>query len=116
MEKEVVISVNGSESRIVFIDHQHGDIKVRGRREGRRVQGFLFQLENLLLTYTPHAILVVMAVDQSDSFHLAEHILLYLSHNGYMEHKVAVVEVAMILQFIFQFLRLSFWWPIRQIW
>ena len=42
MEKEVVISVNGSESRIVFIDHQHGDIKVRGRREGRRVQAFLF--------------------------------------------------------------------------
>ena len=37
-----MISVNGSESRIVFIDHQHGDIKVRGRREGRRVQAFLF--------------------------------------------------------------------------
>ena len=43
MEKEVVISVNGSESRIVFIDHQHGDMKVRrtdrreeGREGGRR--------------------------------------------------------------------------------
>ena len=89
MEKEVVISVNGSESRIVFIDHQHGDIKVRRRREGRRVQSFLFQLENVLLTYSPHAILVVMAVDQSDSFQLAEHILLYLTHNGYIENKVA---------------------------
>ena len=84
-----MISVNGSESRIVFIDHQHGDIKVRGRREGKRVQSFLFQLENVLLTYSPHAILVVMAVDQSDSFQLAEHILLYLTHNGYIENKVA---------------------------
>ena len=91
MEKEVVISVNGSESRIVFIDHQHGDMKVRRRRRrGRRNSsaGF-FQLENLLLTYSPHAILVVMAVDQSESFQLAEHILLYLSHNGYIENKVA---------------------------
>ena len=47
------------------------------------------QLENLLITYSPHAILVVMAVDQTDSFHLAEHILLYLSNNGYIETKVA---------------------------
>ena len=55
-----------------------------------------FKLENLLLTYSPHAILVVMAVDQSDSFQLAEHILLYLSHNGYMENKVRKVEMEMI--------------------
>ena len=30
-----------------------------------------------------------MAVDQSESFQLAEHILLYLTHNGYIENKVA---------------------------
>ena len=30
-----------------------------------------------------------MAVDQSESFQLAEHILLYLTHNGYVENKVA---------------------------
>ena len=37
-----------------------------------------------------------MAVDQSDSFQLAEHILLYLTHNGYIENKVAagLVEVS----------------------
>ena len=29
-----MISVNGSESRIVFIDHQHGDIKVKRWRGG----------------------------------------------------------------------------------
>ena len=28
MEKEVVLSVNGQESRIVFIDHEHGEMEV----------------------------------------------------------------------------------------
>ena len=52
----------------------------------------VFQLENLLLTYSPHAVLVVIAVDQTDSFQLAEHILLYLSHHGYIERKVVCVR------------------------
>ena len=28
VEKDVVLSVNGQESRMVFIDHKHGDMKV----------------------------------------------------------------------------------------
>ena len=28
VEKEVVLSVNGQESRIVFIDHEHGEMEV----------------------------------------------------------------------------------------
>ena len=51
MEKEVVVAVNGEESRVVFIDHQHGTMK----------------LENLVMTYEPHAFLVVLAVDDISS-------------------------------------------------
>ena len=46
------------------------------------------KLENLLLTYSPQAVLVVMAVDDVESFQLAEHILVYLTHNGYIQDKV----------------------------
>ena len=66
------MSVDGRESHLVFIDHAHGTMK----------------LENLLLTYSPQAVLVVMAVDDIESFQLAEHILVYLTHNGYIEEKV----------------------------
>ena len=72
MEKNVVLSVNGQESHLVFIDHPHGQMK----------------LENLLTTYNPHAILVVMAVDDIDSCQLAEHILVYMTHNGCINEKV----------------------------
>ena len=51
VEKEVVVAVNGEESRVVFIDHQHGTMK----------------LENLVMTYEPHAFLVVLAVDDISS-------------------------------------------------
>ena len=51
VEKEVVVAVNGEESRVVFIDHQHGAMK----------------LENLVMTYEPHAFLVVLAVDDISS-------------------------------------------------
>ena len=66
------MSVDGRQSHLVFIDHAHGTMK----------------LENLLLTYSPQAVLVVMAVDDMESFQLAEHILVYLMHNGYIEEKV----------------------------
>ena len=72
VEKDVGLSVDGRESHLVFIDHGHGTMK----------------LENLLLTYSPQAVLVVMAVDNMESFQLAEHILVYLTHNGYIEDKV----------------------------
>ena len=51
VEKEVVVAVNGLESKVVFIDHQHGAMK----------------LENLVMTYDPHAFLVVLAVDDTSS-------------------------------------------------
>merc|ERR1711879_359996 len=47
--------------------------------------------ENLLLTYSPQAVLVVMAVDDVESFQLAEHILVYLTHNGYIQDKVVIL-------------------------
>jgi len=75
VEKDVSLSVNGEESRMVFIDHSHGDMKV----------------ENLLLTYCPQAVLVVMAVDDLESFQLAEHILVYLTHSGYISDKVVIL-------------------------
>ena len=47
----------------------------------------------MIQTYSPHAILVVMAVDDISSLELAEHILVYLSHSGSLEEK-AVILVA----------------------
>ena len=76
VEKDVGLSVDGRESHLVFIDHGHGTMK----------------LENLLLTYSPQAVLVVMAVDNMESCQLAEHILVYLTHNGYIEDKVIRVH------------------------
>ena len=52
VEKSVVLSVNGQESRLVFVDHPTGEVEV----------------ENLLSTYRPHAVLLVMAVDDYGSF------------------------------------------------
>lgn len=59
VEKEVVVAVNGLESKVVFIDHQHGAMK----------------LENLVMTYDPHAFLVVLAVDDTSSLATAERLL-----------------------------------------
>ena len=81
VEKDVGMSVDGRESHLVFIDHAHGTMK----------------LENLLLTYSPQAVLVVMAVDDIESFQLAEHILVYLTHNGYIEEKVIQNKLTCIL-------------------
>ena len=47
----------------------------------------------MIQTYSPHAMLVVMAVDDISSLELAEHILVYLSHSGSLEEK-AVILVA----------------------
>ena len=86
MEKEVVLSVNGQESRIVFIDHEHGEMEVDEHIEYQKMinQG-LFQVENMIQTYCPHAMMVVMAVNDISSLELAEHFLLYLSHSGSIE-------------------------------
>ena len=37
MEKEVVLSVNGQESRIVFIDHEHGEMEVSEHMENKKM-------------------------------------------------------------------------------
>ena len=74
VEKDVELSVNGKESHLLFIDHPHGEVK----------------LENLLVTYDPQAVLLVMAVDDIESYQLAEHVLVYLTHNGYIQEKVVV--------------------------
>lgn len=67
--KEVSVAVNDVESRIVFVDHRHGEMSV----------------ENQLLTYAPDAILVVMAVDDKSTLGQAEMILAYLRMSGVMD-------------------------------
>ena len=42
-------------------------------------------------TYSPHCVLVVMAVDDLYSFQLAEHILLYLTHAGTTRDKAVIL-------------------------
>jgi len=63
VEKNVVLSVNGQESKICFIDHPHG------RHE----------IEDLFFTYSPDAVLVVMAVDDFSSYLLAQSLIEKLS-------------------------------------
>ena len=75
VEKDVGISVDGKECHLLFIDHSHGQIR----------------LENLIQTYDPQALLLVMAVDDIESFQLAEHVLVYLTHNGFIQEKVDTV-------------------------
>merc|ERR1711892_1082551 len=77
LEKCVVLSVNDQECKIVLIDHQHGDMEV----------------ENMVQTYSPHALLVVMAVDDITSMELADRLLAYITQEVNMEEK-AVILVA----------------------
>lgn len=60
--KEVSVNIDGLETRIVFVDHQHGEISV----------------ENQLSTYSPDAFLIVFAVDDHSSLEQAERILVYI--------------------------------------
>jgi len=60
--KEVSVNVDGEETRIIFVDHQHGDMSV----------------ENQLGTYSPDAFLVVFAVDDESSLGQADRILHYI--------------------------------------
>ena len=56
------MSVDGEETRMIFVDHQHGDMS----------------LENQLSTYAPDGFLVVFAVDDESSLSHAEMILNYI--------------------------------------
>ena len=59
MSKEVSVSVDGAETRLIFVDHQDGEMS----------------LENQLSTYCPDGFLVVFAVDDESSLTQAENIL-----------------------------------------
>lgn len=67
--KEVSVAVNEAETRLVFVDHRHGEMSV----------------ENQLSTYAPDAILVVMAVDDKSTLDQAEMLLAYLRMCGVMD-------------------------------
>eukprot|EP00092_Neocalanus_flemingeri_P023604 GFUD01025598.1.p1 GENE.GFUD01025598.1~~GFUD01025598.1.p1 ORF type:complete len:198 (+),score=83.62 GFUD01025598.1:749-1342(+) len=78
VEKEVIVSVDGVESRIIFVDHPAGDL----------------QLEDLIESYSPvFCFLVVMAVDDSSSLVEAETVLAYLTEEGLCRDR-AVILVA----------------------
>ena len=56
------MSVDGAETRLIFVDHQNGEMS----------------LENQLSTYSPDGFLVVFAVDDLSSLKQAEMILSYI--------------------------------------
>ena len=76
LEKEVIVAVNDKQSRIVFIDHQHGEMslenQVKINQNPFRWHPMVFQLT----TYEPHAFLIVLAVDDLDSLDTVSSIIL----------------------------------------
>jgi len=60
--KEVSVNIDGEETRMIFVDHQHGEMSV----------------ENQMSTYSPDAYLVVYAVDDEPSLDQADRILRYI--------------------------------------
>ena len=84
--KEVSVNIDGEETRIIFVDHKHGEMSVSGHRP--RILPVLYpvmtrkpqypQVENQVGTYTPDAFLIVFAVDDEPSLEQAERILRYL--------------------------------------
>ena len=73
--KEVNIVVNKEEARILFIDHKDGEIS----------------LDTLLSLYTPDAFIVVMAVDDRSTLYQAQFILSYLTSEGLLLTKPAIL-------------------------
>ena len=65
VEKEVVVAVNDKQSRIVFIDHQHGELSLENLVKTKTTLTYLVKFQ--LVTYDPHAFLVVLAVDDVSS-------------------------------------------------
>ena len=86
---QVGLAVDGEESRLVFLDHPHGAIKLENLLNTYKYL-HIYNIYGYLRIYlrSPAAILVVMAVDEVESFQLAEHILVYLSHTGHIGDKV----------------------------
>ena len=87
--------MDGEESRLVFLDHPHGAIKLENLLNTYKYL-YIYKIYNIhgcrkylrIYLRSPAAILVVMAVDEVESFQLAEHILVYLSHTGHIGDKV----------------------------
>ena len=78
------IVLDDVESELVFIDHTNGEMSVRRMLETGPKKTFfnhfnticnLFQVENTLSTYDPHACVLVYSVTDSNSFALAEDIM-----------------------------------------
>ena len=67
--------VNKEEARILFIDHKDGEIS----------------LATLLSLYTPDAFIVVMAVDDRSTLYQAQFILSYLTSEGLLLTKPAIL-------------------------
>ena len=65
VEKEVIVAVNDKQSRIVFIDHQHGELSLENLVKTKTTFKYLVKFQ--LVTYDPHAFLVVLAVDDVSS-------------------------------------------------
>lgn len=89
VEKCVVMSVNGEESNICFVDHPHGDQEV-GSSPSPSINmiitymttNIMFvwnQVDVLLERHSPDAVVVVMAVDDFSSYLLAQNIIEKLS-------------------------------------
>ena len=69
------MAVNKEETRIVFIDHKHGEIS----------------LESQLALYSPDGFLVVMAVDDRSTLDQAELILSHLSSRDLLHTKPVIL-------------------------
>ncbi|XP_076302573.1 uncharacterized protein LOC143220867 isoform X2 [Lasioglossum baleicum] len=74
-EKTVSVLLDGDESEVVFIDHPHVEMSV----------------ENSLLTYEPHACIVVYSIVCRASFQIAEEVLNYLSQEHYTKERTVIV-------------------------
>ena len=85
--KEVSVAVNDAETRIIFVEHEHGDMSVRHGQifSVQDVTCDHYKVENQLGTYCPDAFLVVLAVDDISSLDQAERILAYIKMAGVME-------------------------------
>lgn len=75
LQKEISVSLDDEETRVVFVDYHHGEMSV----------------ETQMSKHSPEAYVVVMAVDDKASLDQAERILAYLRMSGIMEQKSVIL-------------------------
>ena len=99
----------------MFLDHPHGAIKLENLLNTYKYL-HIYNIYGYLRIYlrSPAAILVVMAVDEVESFQLAEHILVYLSHTGHIGDKVETHVTRGITLTPTRVCRSSSSWPTRR--